>query len=283
MSDSRTHYNPYLLPPPPLVIIPLILPLPVAIMAPPSKKSTQVHSSIPESILSTAQAAAMNAAVLRMLIGTAPLGANVLGQVDARMPNTMVLNEDIAALTARTGIRHTVPHEFEHVLQNRAASRYNATWDSEVLAEYNKLGGSTDKLIANLERSAASVPLRERIQSLSGSTPAAYIGGLPGKQFSLREQFAELSSLEAYSGKDLTKDPIVRKEFFGNDEALIATYRATTGLRQERLDARDLPPMTATPPARTVTTQQQQQPATAPKESPSVLDQILDAAKRLMK
>ena len=215
-------------------------------MPPPPKKSNQVHPNIPESILSTAQAAAMNAAVPHILIGTQALGSNTLGAVDSRLPDTMILNSNIAAMTARTGIKHTVPHEFEHVLQNRVASRYNATWDSAVIAEYQKLGGSTDKLIANLERSAASVPLRERIQSLAGSTPAAYIGGLPGRQFSLREQFAELSSLEAYSGKDLTKDPIVRKEFFGNDEALIATYRATTGLRQERLDARDLPPMTAT-------------------------------------
>ena len=42
---------------------------------------------------------------------------------------------------------------------------------------------------------------------------------------------------------DLTKDPVLRKTLFKNKEVR-ETYNAITGLRQTRLDARDLPPYT---------------------------------------
>ncbi len=240
---------------------------------PPKKPNNQVHPSIPESVLSVAQAVAMTAAAPGLRIGIAPIEHNTLGYVGEGITRLMVLNEDLPAITTRTGIQHTVPHEFEHILQNRVAARQKTTWDSEVVAEYMRLGGTTEALKTNLKRSASSAPLRERLQAIAGSTPAAYLGGLPRGQYSLPEQFAELSSLERYSGKDLTKDPVVRKEFFGNDEALISVYKATTGYRQERMDSKDLPPMTAQP---SVT----QTPAPS---VPSVLDQILEAAKRVMK
>lgn len=57
------------------------------------------------------------------------------------------------------------------------------------------------------------------------------------------EQLAELASIEATTGKDLTKDPYLRKNLFKNREVR-EIYSALTGLRQTRLDAKDLPPHT---------------------------------------
>ena len=234
---------------------------------PPRKNPEQIDPALPTDIITRSAVLAMRAAAPGMQVALTPADSNTLGFVDPKNPNMMMLNEAIGMISGKTGIKHTVPHEYEHILQFRAADRYDTSWDQVVLDEYKKLGGTLPRLKEQLQRSGTSIPLRERLQSIAGTTPAAYLGKLPSGSYSLAEQFAELSSLERFSGKDLTKDPIVRKEFFGNDPALIEVYKATTGLRQERTDAKDLPPMTA------------QQPAAAP----SVLDQIIDAAKRVLK
>ena len=57
------------------------------------------------------------------------------------------------------------------------------------------------------------------------------------------EQLAVLASIEATTGVDLTKDPYLRKNLFKNREVR-EIYNALTGLRQTRLDAKDLPPHT---------------------------------------
>jgi hypothetical protein len=62
----------------------------------------------------------------------------------------------------------------------------------------------------------------------------------------LFEQFAELAAIEQATGKDLTKDPELRKTIF-KDKKVREVYNAMTGLRQTRLDARDLAPYTPIP------------------------------------
>lgn len=57
------------------------------------------------------------------------------------------------------------------------------------------------------------------------------------------EMMAELVAIEAATGKDLTKDPYLRKNLFKTREVR-EIYNALTGLRQTRLDAKDLPPHT---------------------------------------
>jgi hypothetical protein len=52
--------------------------------------------------------------------------------------------------------------------------------------------------------------------------------------------------LEQRHNVDLTKDPELRKTLF-KDPAVRETYNAITGLRQTRLDPRDLPPHTRQP------------------------------------
>lgn len=62
----------------------------------------------------------------------------------------------------------------------------------------------------------------------------------------LYEQLASLAAAEQTLGVDLTKDPELRKTLF-KDPAVRETYNAVTGLRQTRLDPRDLPPYTRQP------------------------------------
>jgi hypothetical protein len=62
----------------------------------------------------------------------------------------------------------------------------------------------------------------------------------------LYEQLASLAAAEYTLGVDLTKDPQLRKTLF-KDPAVRETYNAVTGLRQTRLDPRDLPPYTRAP------------------------------------
>lgn len=62
----------------------------------------------------------------------------------------------------------------------------------------------------------------------------------------LYEQLASLAAAEYTLGVDLTKDPVLRKTLF-KDPAVRETYNAITGLRQTRLDPRDLAPYTRVP------------------------------------
>lgn len=62
----------------------------------------------------------------------------------------------------------------------------------------------------------------------------------------LYEQLADLASIEQTFHVDLTKDPELRKTLF-KDQDVRETYNAITGLRQTRLDPRDLPPYTRQP------------------------------------
>ena len=211
----------------------------------------------------------MNAAVPGLKVGIADLGEFVLGAVDRRNPKVIMLNQYLADPLVNAGMAHTIPHEFEHVLQNQVAARYGNSYDTSVLGEYKKLGGTKEKLVSTLENSAKSTALKSHLESIVGTKVAPYLGKMTDNQYSLVEQFAELSALESYSNKDLTKDPVVRKEFFGNDQALIDVYKASTGFRTTRLDSKDLPPMTA------------QKTPDAPQQS--VLDQIIDAAKKVLK
>lgn len=236
----------------------------------PPKSKQQIREDT-LAIIRGANPNAMNAAVPKLQIGIADMGSdqNVLGYVERSAPKRMVINELLSQIGGKA-TKNTVQHEFEHVLQFDAGSRYKKEFDSQVLEAYTAQGGSREKLISNLQRAGGSKTLADHIEKITGIPSTPYIGGMTGGQFSLKEQFAELSSIESASGKDLTKDPIVRKEFFADDQALIDTYKATTGMRTTRLDSKDLPPMTVqkTPP---------------PAKVPSVLDQIVDIAKGLLK
>lgn len=60
------------------------------------------------------------------------------------------------------------------------------------------------------------------------------------------EILATLASAESSQNVDLTKDPELRKTLF-KDKDVREAYNAVTGLRQTRLDPRDIPPYTRIP------------------------------------
>jgi hypothetical protein len=59
------------------------------------------------------------------------------------------------------------------------------------------------------------------------------------------EILADLNSYEMDRRIDVTKDPVLRKQLFKNDERLIEAYRSVAPNRADRLDAKDLPPYTS--------------------------------------
>lgn len=192
-----------------------------------------------------------------------------MGGVDRRNPSTILVNPELANPAIGGGMKHTVPHEWEHVLQNNVDSKYQRDWLGQVMTEYTRIGGDIPKMAATLEKSATSTKLKSHLETLLGTPVADYIGGMKAGWANPREQFAELSSIEQGLKKDLTKDPVVRAEFFGNDQAMIDTYKAVTGYRTQRLDSKDLPPMTAS--------------ASPAIPETSVLSKILDLVKGAIK
>jgi len=62
------------------------------------------------------------------------------------------------------------------------------------------------------------------------------------------EGIADLSAIETINNIDITKDPVIRKIIFNDNPEYIEVYKAVTGLRTDRLDAKDLPPFTAQKP-----------------------------------
>lgn len=174
-------------------------------------------------------------------------------------PNTIYVNQ---LLAGDLGIvPEALAHESEHILEQRASKRYNKQYpvdDFFIEALQTTVPGSKkvtwagvntgSKLYRNFVNSANSnKKVAERLYNLGLSPYVGYIGkNLTTK--SLREILASLSGFETASNIDITQDPVLRKELFQDSEELIQAYKAVTGLRQERLDAKDLPPYTSTLP-----------------------------------
>jgi hypothetical protein len=169
----------------------------------------------------------------------AELGDGVYGGVDRRLPYTLQLNP-------RTGLKknapHVIAHEYEHMLQNNVDARYkenNSNWDQEFIKQ-SKI--PTKDLVDFLKKSAVNKTIPFYMEKTYGF-PIKYFGDMQEGDYSLREQFAEISAAEQFLKKDLTEDKFIRKNVFFDNPNLIKAYKATTGLRTNRLDAKDLPPM----------------------------------------
>ena len=189
------------------------------------------------------------------------MNPSVYGFVDSQEPSRIALNN---RANFKTGPQ-VVPHEIEHVLQNRVDNRYEQGYDGQVISNYAKASGvgyaeAKNRLINSLESSAIDKSIPEHF-SKNYNYPIKYYGSLDRGEMDLREQWAEISAAEQYLKKDLTKDPFVRKKMFNNDQFLIDTYRGASGLRTDRWDAKDLAPMTnySTPVQQSVAPQQQPQ------------------------
>jgi len=142
-----------------------------------------------------------------------------------------------------TQLKQTIAHEAEHLLAKRQLGT-----PQYINVMFDKLSDNpkTQNLRSTFVRDASRVYpyLKEKY-----GTHSAYFDPrmlkfqdllAPNLAF---EQLAELASIEATTGVDLTKDPYLRKNLFKNREVR-EIYSALTGLRQTRLDAKDLPPHT---------------------------------------
>lgn len=155
---------------------------------------------------------------------------------------------------------YVLAHEQEHVQQNRAEDRYKTTmhdlWNENLNKAFNikdprSLG--FDHPYWTFSKNLQSKPVRDRLKEL-GAVGDAYLSGTAAKT-SQDELFASLSGLEEAKRIDLTKDPILKKALFNNDVRMMEAYKASTGLRLDRLDAKDLPPATPQVPRQPTTTE----------------------------
>lgn len=152
---------------------------------------------------------------------------------------------DQTIFTAPNPSPQTIAHEAEHLL-----ARQNTGFAQEPREIFRKLidegGGKAYRAVPQfLNGLAESLPYLEKKYGIKN--------GYMDKDF-IREQgsvglyeiFATLAGAEATLGVDLTKDPELRKTMF-KDKNVREAYNAVTGLRQTRLDPRDLPPYTRIP------------------------------------
>ena len=137
----------------------------------------------------------------------------------------------------------TIAHETEHLL-----ARQNLGSAASINSKFDELIGNKGTSRLNFVRDAvkAAPYLKEKYDLQSSYLDPKMFEyqskfGL-GKNL-LYEQLASLAALEQRHKIDLTKDPELRKTLFSRPDVR-ETYNALTGLRQTRLDPRDLPPHT---------------------------------------
>jgi hypothetical protein len=137
----------------------------------------------------------------------------------------------------------TIAHETEHLL-----ARQNLGSAANINSKFDELIGNKGTSRLNFVRDAvkAAPYLKEKYDLQSSYLDPKMFEfqtkfGL-GKNL-LYEQLASLAALEQRHKIDLTKDPELRKTLFSRPDVR-ETYNALTGLRQTRLDPRDLPPHT---------------------------------------
>lgn len=148
--------------------------------------------------------------------------------------------------------RYTRAHEYEHALTQQSLGRgsaLNGKWD-ELTAKDDQYGTSRHEVVDALIKHAPHLVKNWGLDE--SDTKYGYFSEPMRKQQGsaprnlLYEQLASLSALEQISNRRLVDDPYVREHIL-NTPAKRETYDAITGLRQTRLDARDLPSYTRQP------------------------------------
>jgi hypothetical protein len=169
---------------------------------------------------------------------------NALGfvQADPRIKN---LNENRKAqpnMFVRPSAKaDTVGHEAEHLL-----ARQQLGHPAVINDKFDELTGNWRYRHKFVEDALAVAPyLKEKYGIDNGYFDPDYLKE-GGTHRVFYEQLASLAGTEAAKNVDLTKDPILRQSLF-KDRDVREAYNAITGLRQTRLDAKDLPPYTIQP------------------------------------
>lgn len=137
--------------------------------------------------------------------------------------------------------RDTIAHEAEHLL-----ARQNLGYPSLVNKKFDELVDNWKERGKFVKNALDAAPyLKEKYGIENAYFDPEAVKEMGGSVV-LYEQLASLAGAEAAQNVDLTKDPVLRKTLF-KDKNVRETYNAITGLRQTRLDPRDLPPYTRQP------------------------------------
>jgi len=140
--------------------------------------------------------------------------------------------------------KDTIAHEQEHLLARQGlgtAAMINEKFD-ELLGKKNLAAiAARQNFVKDAVGAAGHLKEKYGIDNAYFDPSMLKQGGT-----ALYEQLASLAGYEAANNVDLTKDPVLRKTLF-KDKDVRETYNAITGLRQTRLDARDLPSYTRQP------------------------------------
>jgi len=137
----------------------------------------------------------------------------------------------------------TVAHETEHLL-----ARQNLGHPTKINNKFDELTGNKGLRSVFVSEAIKVAPYLEKKFGMQSGYFLKEMADFQGSRARnlLYEQLAELSALEQIHKVDLTKDPELRKTLF-KSPAVREAYNAITGLRQTRLDPRDLPPYTRQP------------------------------------
>ena len=137
----------------------------------------------------------------------------------------------------------TIAHEAEHLMARRQLGTGHA-----LNTKFDELIGDPAKRLEFVNAALDAAPYLKEKYGLSNAYFDPQQRKLQGPLTKnlLYEQLASLAGAEVAQGVDLTKDPVLRKTLF-KDKDVRETYNAITGLRQTRLDAKDLPPYTRQP------------------------------------
>jgi len=129
-------------------------------------------------------------------------------------------------------------HEIEHVL-----SQQNLGPPGSMSKKWNEIAPTSSAQV--MQRMIAGAPYLQ--ENFGLPTNEFYFDREfmddPNYQTMIDEQFATLSALEQLKNKRLTDDPYVRENILTTPQDR-AAYNAMTGLRQTRMDPRDIPPYT---------------------------------------
>ena len=163
------------------------------------------------------------------------LGSNVVKDFDDNRKQAQ------AVFISPDADKNTLAHEQEHLLARQGlgtGAAINRKFDTLIGEEGSR---------ARTQFVRDAIGAAEHLKSKYGISNA-YFDPSMLKQggTALYEQLASLAGHEAANNVDLTKDPELRKTLF-RDKNVRETYNAITGLRQTRLDPRDLPPYTRQP------------------------------------
>ena len=137
----------------------------------------------------------------------------------------------------------TMAHEAEHLLAKRqldSAGNINQMFDK--LSDNPKFKDLRTTFVQDASKAFPYIQEKYGIESGYFDPKMLKFQGPLAPNLAY-EQLAVLASIEATTGVDLTKDPYLRKNLF-KDRQVREIYNALTGLRQTRLDAKDLPPHT---------------------------------------